>query len=81
MNDRLKTASMVSALFGILEPNNLKSQNHWRKRFYKTACPELNFPEDWDSLPEKEKERRLNKVQDFGLGINRTEKKQNHKKQ
>ena len=79
MDDRLKTASMVSALFGILEPNNLKSKNKWTKRFYQTAVPELNFPKDWDNLSEEEKEKRLNKLQDFNLGS--TNKKERKAKQ
>lgn len=71
VEDRGKTAAMVSAMFGMFEKNDLKARNYWQKRFYTAAMPELHWPENWDQLKEKEKEKRLNKCQELLLGIER----------
>lgn len=41
-----------------------KEANDWKLRMMKAGTPSgaLNLPEDWDSLPEEEKARRLNGV-------------------
>jgi hypothetical protein len=56
-----KSASLVAKLGNIL-CESTESRNAWKKRMLKAGIPMLNFPEDWDSLSETEKERRLNAV-------------------
>jgi hypothetical protein len=36
-----------------------EDKNAWKKRMLKAGIPEIDFPEDFDSLPEEEKQRRL----------------------
>lgn len=55
-----KALQMVAA-FGEILCDNQKDKNEWKKRMMKASLAEgVMFPEDWDSLPEDEKERRLN---------------------
>jgi hypothetical protein len=39
-----------------------EEKNKWKARMLKAGLPELDIPEDWDTLKEDEKERRLNAV-------------------
>jgi len=55
--DELKMVSMIAAM-GAIFGNNMSEQNAWKKRFLKLA-PGIDFPDDFDSLPEPEKQRRL----------------------
>ena len=65
--DFLKTVSMVSAMFGLMTQTNDKSKvNAQKKRFFDNVQG-LNFPEDWDTLPEEEKSKRLEKIENFNL--------------
>lgn len=67
MPDFLKTVSMVSAMFGMMTQTEDKSKvNAQKKRFFDNVQG-LNFPEDWDTLPEEEKSRRLEKIENFNL--------------
>lgn len=70
MSDILKTVSAVSKLFEITEnPTGKlpsKSVNKWQKRFFETV-PGIQFPDDWEQLPEKEKKKRLDKIIKLGL--------------
>ena len=70
MSDMLKTVSLVSKMFEITEnptgKKPSKSVNKWQKRFYEKV-PGIQFPDDWDQLPEKEKKKRLDKVINIGL--------------
>lgn len=66
MSDQLKTVGMVSALFGIMSGNDKESKVKYQKRFFETIQG-MHFPEDWDSLPLDEKERRLEAVQKVAL--------------
>jgi hypothetical protein len=66
MNDQLKTVSMVSALFGIMSGDDREGKVKYQKRFFETVNG-ISFPDDWDSLPLEEKERRLNEVQKLAL--------------
>lgn len=36
-----------------------EDKNTWKKRMLKAGIPEIDFPDDFDSLPEEEKQRRL----------------------
>ena len=65
--DFLKTVSMVSAMFGLLCKDEDKSKvNTQKKRFFDNVQG-LNFPEDWNDLPEEEKSKRLEKIENFNL--------------
>jgi hypothetical protein len=65
--DFLKTVSMVSSMFGVLMQTEDKSKvNAQKKRFFDNVQG-LNFPEDWDTLPEEEKTKRLEKIENFNL--------------
>ena len=68
--DNLKTVSMVSALFGLMsndqDPKERESKVKYQKKFFETI-PGIIFPEDWDQLPIEEREKRLEKIQDFNL--------------
>ena len=66
--DPLRLGSMVASLGDVLCKDK-KDSNAWKKRMLSASSPKdptgkpaLSFPDDWDSLPEAEKERRLNKA-------------------
>lgn len=61
----LKTASLVASLASVFTKTP-KEKNDWMKRMLATT-PGINFPEDWDTLNEDEKERRLSGVVKIGL--------------
>ena len=63
-NDMLKTTSMVSMMFGLLATDKDKELAQ-KKRFFEIAG--LTFPEDWDSLSNEEKEKRIKAVAQLGL--------------
>lgn len=62
----LGMASMVAALGDILAGDKIEDQNNWKKRMLSTV-PGIDFPEDWDKLPEEEKKRRLDGAIDNNL--------------
>ena len=66
--DFLKTVSTVSALFGIIsdQQKDKKGKVKFQKKFFEKV-PGITFPEDWDQLSTKEKEKRLDGVTKFGL--------------
>jgi hypothetical protein len=66
MNDQLKTVGMVSAMFGIMSGDDREGKVKYQKRFFETVNG-ISFPDDWDSLPLEEKERRLEEVQKLAL--------------
>ena len=53
----------IAKLGEVLEKTK-KGKNDWKKRMLKAGLGNkgLSFPEDWDTLSEAEKEKRLNKV-------------------
>ena len=59
----LKMASTVAMMSEVF-CNTQKEKNDWKLRMLK-AVPGISIPDDFDSLPEKEKEQRLNKVIEF----------------
>ena len=59
--DPVRLGSMVASLGDVLGKDQ-KEANAWKKRMLSASSPLLSFPDDWESLPEAEKERRLNKV-------------------
>ena len=64
----LGLASKVSKLFEITEGGkDPASVNKWQKKFFEAGVPGISFPDNWDELPEEEKERRLQGVIKEGL--------------
>ena len=64
----LGLASKVSKLFEVLDAGkDPASVNKWQKKFFEAGVPGISFPDDWDELPEVEKERRLQGVIKEGL--------------
>ena len=50
------------AKLGNILCNDQKEKNDWKTRMLKAGLPGLSVPEDWNSLTEDEKEKRLNNV-------------------
>lgn len=64
----LKLASTIASLGNILGVfNNKTDEIAWKKRMLKTQHG-VSFPDDFDSLPEDEKLKRLNGAINIGLG-------------
>ena len=62
----LKTVSSVSAMFGLMCQNDVKTKNKYQKRFF-DKVQGINFPDNWESLSEEEKTKRLNGATKIGL--------------
>ena len=56
-----KMVGMIAKL-GDLFCDKPEEQNKWKKRMLEAGLSGLDFPDDFDDLPEEEKERRLNEV-------------------
>ena len=67
MPDFLKTVSMVSAMFGLMTQTEDKAKVNAQKKKFFDNVQGLNFPEDWETLPEEEKAQRLEKIENFNL--------------
>lgn len=65
--DFLKTVSMVSAIFGMMTQTEDKSKVNAQKKKFFDNVQGLNFPEDWETLPEEEKSKRLEKIENLNL--------------
>jgi len=64
--DMLKTTGTISKLFGLMSGDMDKGkQLDQKKRFFEISG--LTFPDDWDSLPIEEKEKRINKVEQVSI--------------
>ena len=63
----LKTVSMVSAMFGIMcNKGEEKTKNKYQKKFF-DKVQGISFPDNWESLSEEEKSKRLNGATKIGL--------------
>jgi len=62
----MKSVSMVSAMFGLMCQNDIKTKNKYQKKFF-DKVEGMNFPDDWNTLSEKEKSRRLEGATKIGL--------------
>ena len=76
MDDQLKTVGMVSALFGIMSGDDREGKVKYQKKFFETVKG-LSFPDDCDSLPLEEKERRLEGVQKLALNKDKEDENKN----
>lgn len=68
-----ETASMFGAVamvakFGEVLSDSKEEANSWKKRMIQAGLPDVQFPEDWESIPEEEKEDRLNALIKFLKG-------------
>jgi hypothetical protein len=63
--ETLSLAAKVAKI-GEVMTNNQAEANAWKKRMLLAVLP-LTFPDDWESLSEDEKQRRLDKTIDFAL--------------
>ena len=62
----MKSVSMVSAMFGLMCQNDIKTKNKYQKKFF-DKVEGINFPDDWNTLSEEEKSRRLEGATKIGL--------------
>lgn len=62
-HDSMMNTTLAVAKLGELFCDDKKGKNDWKKRMLKAGLGNrgLEFPEDWDKLPEDTKEARLNK--------------------
>ena len=58
---RFKTVGNIAALAAIFA-DTPEQKNDWKKRMLKAGLPGLSIPEDWDTLSEEEKAKRLDAV-------------------
>jgi len=64
--DMLKTTGTISKLFGLMSGDMDKGkQLDQKKRFFEISG--LTFPDNWDSLPIEEKEKRINQVENIAI--------------
>ena len=64
--DILKTTGTISKLFGLMSGDMDKGkQLDQKKRFFEISG--LTFPDNWDSLPIEEKEKRINQVENIAI--------------
>ena len=60
MDPKTMDALLLAIRVGDIVCDNLTERNEWRVRMLKAAFgSKIDFPGNWDSLPEEEKERRL----------------------
>jgi len=65
LEDNMKTIAMVSSL-GNIFGTTIKERNDWKLRMIKAGMGDgIQLPDDWDSLPEEDKEARLDKIIEF----------------
>jgi len=65
--DMLKTVASVSAMFGIMcNKGEEKTKNKYQKKFF-DKVQGINFPDNWESLSEEEKSKRLEGATKIGL--------------
>jgi len=59
-----KRFGMIGAIaqMGEIIGKDQKEKNDWKERMIKAGIPQIQMPEDWASLSEQEKEKRLNKI-------------------
>jgi len=61
----LKGALMVSKFMELMQGEDITQSNKQQKRIFDTVQG-LSFPDNWDSLPEVEKTKRLNMIKEIG---------------
>jgi hypothetical protein len=66
MPTTLKCAALAGAAMSLMCQDDIKSSNKWRKR-YLSMVPGIDFPDDFDSLPDEEQKQRLDAAMKVGL--------------
>lgn len=61
IEERFGAISSIANLGNVMADTK-EEKNKWKKRMLKAGVPELDFPEDWDSLNENEKEKMLDLI-------------------
>ncbi len=61
VKSQMRATAMVAGLGSILGTSQ-KESNDWKARMIKAGLPELEMPDDWESLDETEKQTRLDNV-------------------
>jgi hypothetical protein len=56
-----KAVAFVAAIGDVME-DTIEGRNAWKKRMVLAGVAGISFPEDWDSLDEKVKEKRLDSI-------------------
>lgn len=64
VEDFYKTVGMIAKIGNVIADTQ-KDKNDWKLRMIKAGVPEISLPEDWNTLPEDEKESRLNNIIEF----------------
>jgi hypothetical protein len=65
MTDAEKKSYLQALQMGEVLTSSKKESNDWKERMIKAGLPQIDIPEDWDTLSEDEKEARLNKVIEY----------------
>lgn len=60
--DKMMKTTVMVAKMGDFFGKDQKEKNDWKKRMLKAGVKGLDIPDDFDNLPEAEKEKRLNAV-------------------
>lgn len=61
-NSSMFRSTGIVAMMGEIFGNTKEGKNDWKLRMLKAGLPALDVPEDWNTLTEEEKEKRLNGV-------------------
>lgn len=61
-SDKMFGSLAAIASLGEIFANTPKEKNDWKVRMLKAGLPGLDVPDDWDTLSEEEKSKRLDKV-------------------
>lgn len=64
-DSQFRSVAMVSSLGNVFHKDDIKERNKWKLRMIKAGMGKgFHAPDDWDKLPEKEKEKRLDNIID-----------------
>ena len=60
----LKHLGLIAGIAGLgdIFTDNKKDSNTWKKRFLEAGIPEVDFPDDWETLSEDDKQNRLDQA-------------------
>lgn len=75
VESQFRTTANIAKLGNILT-NTPKERADWKERMLKAGLPDLQIPEDWNELSDKEREARLDRVIEM-MGKKTAKKKKN----
>jgi len=76
IESQFRTTAMVAKM-GDLFGKTEKEKADWKTRMLKAGIPELILPEDWEQLPDAEKNARLDKIIEMMQAKHEKKKKKN----